>query len=78
MPDAESGIVALRSSDGTISRVLDSASHAHLSGRTWRGLEQRVGMDEPSPLEEGRAGIAKGYQEADGTREGTERRTEME
>ena len=36
-----------------------------LQTRSWQGLEQRVGMDEPSVLEQGRDGIAKGYRGVD-------------
>ncbi|CAO1632716.1 unnamed protein product [Sympodiomycopsis kandeliae] len=67
---ANTGSVVLRDSSGQLTRILDSASVNHLSGRTWKGLEQRLGMDQPSVLEEGRAGIAKQYAEADGTKEG--------
>ncbi|KIJ50390.1 hypothetical protein M422DRAFT_204294 [Sphaerobolus stellatus SS14] len=34
-----------------------------LQTRTFKGLEQRVGLDVPSSLEEGRSGIARGYQD---------------
>ncbi|CAO1637734.1 unnamed protein product [Parajaminaea phylloscopi] len=67
---AENGAVVLRDANGQLTHVLNSANAMHLSTRSWRGLEQRLGMDAPSVLEEGRAGIAKGYAEADGTREG--------
>lgn len=66
----ESSIILKDSNSGQLTRILDSASALHLSGRSWRGLEQRLGMDQPSVLEEGRAGIARQYAEADGTREG--------
>jgi diphthamide biosynthesis protein 2 len=36
-----------------------------LKNRIWQGLEQRIGQDEPSLLEQGRSGIAKGYNEVD-------------
>lgn len=58
--------VALRNKDGTLTTVLQSASMAHLDKREWKGLEQRIGMDEPSQLEEGREGIARGYKDAGG------------
>lgn len=35
----------------------------YLNSRHFKGLEQRYGMDEPAPLEEGRSGIARGYGE---------------
>ena len=71
-PGVESHTVALRQADGTMTTVLQSASTAHLEHRGWRGLEQRIGLDEPSVLEEGREGIAKGYRSAEGTHEGTQ------
>ncbi len=71
---SDSRTIALRQADGTLTRVLDSASHAQGKERSWRGLERRLGMDAPAVLEEGRAGIAKGYAEADGTHEGSDQR----
>lgn len=38
----------------------------YLASRTWSGLEARVGLDEPAALEQGRAGIARGYTEEKG------------
>ncbi|KAN0064540.1 Diphthamide biosynthesis protein 2 [Thecaphora frezii] len=70
----ESHTVALCNADGTLTTVLQSASTAHLEARGWKGLEQRLGLDQPAKLEEGNAGIAKGYQGPDGVREG--RRTQ--
>lgn len=67
---AEDGAVLVRGANGQLTHVLNSANAMHLSTRSWKGLEWRLGMDAPSVLEEGRAGIAKGYSEADGTREG--------
>lgn len=34
-----------------------------LQGRTFRGLEQNLGQDTPSVLEQGRSGVAQGYSE---------------
>jgi diphthamide biosynthesis protein 2 len=34
-----------------------------LQGRDYKGLEARIGEDAPSVLEQGRSGIAKGYQD---------------
>lgn len=34
-----------------------------LQTRTYQGLEARVGEDTPSVLEQGRSGIARGYQD---------------
>lgn len=36
-------------------------SAAFLQTRTFKGLEQRLGEDAPSVMEEGRSGIARGY-----------------
>lgn len=36
-----------------------------LQTRSWQGLEQRIDLDEPSVLEQGRDGIAKGYRSVD-------------
>lgn len=51
---------------GQLTTVLETASIAHIQKRGWKGLEQRLGLDEPSVLEEGREGIAKGYKDAGG------------
>ncbi|KAG8933845.1 Diphthamide biosynthesis protein 2 [Tulasnella sp. 418] len=61
--NGENGTVALRNSDGTVTRVIDSAAGEFLQGRTFRGLEPRLGQDAPSELEQGRSGIARGYGE---------------
>lgn len=58
--------VVMRSATGELTTVLETASIQHLNKRVWKGLEQRLGMDEPSVLEEGREGIAKGYKDAGG------------
>lgn len=71
---AHTGAVVVRSANGEVTRVLDSANAMHLATRSWKGLEQRLGMDEPSTLEEGREGIAKGYRDADGRKRGEEAR----
>ena len=34
-----------------------------LQGRTYRGLEIRLGEDAPGVLEQGRSGLARGYQD---------------
>lgn len=61
--DAGTGAVTVRSAtSGQLTRVLESANAAHLSGRSWKGLEQRLGMDEPAVMEEGRGGVARGYE----------------
>lgn len=64
------GTVALRDSSGHLIRhVLDSASARHLASRSWTGLDPTRG-DAPAVLEEGRQGIANGYADAEGTKEG--------
>ncbi len=45
---------------GELTTVLETASIAHLGKRGWKGLEQRLGMDEPSELEEGREALLRG------------------
>lgn len=35
----------------------------HLQNRSFRGLEQRLGDDEAGTVQEGRSGIARGYQD---------------
>ncbi|GAC94944.1 predicted diphthamide biosynthesis protein [Pseudozyma hubeiensis SY62] len=59
-------VVIRNPTTGELTTVLETASIAHLNKRGWKGLEQRLGMDEPSVLEEGREGIAKGYKDAGG------------
>ena len=54
--------MTLRNNDFTLSK-LESAGSNYLASREWKGLEARYGMDEPAILEEGRSGIARGYQE---------------
>ncbi|PWN92309.1 diphthamide biosynthesis protein [Acaromyces ingoldii] len=66
--EQQAGTVALRSNDGIVTKIMDSAGGAHVAGRSWRGLEQRLGMDEPAKLEVGRAGIAQGYADGDEAR----------
>ena len=54
--------MTLRNNDFTLSK-LESAGSNYLASREWKGLEARYGMDEPAVLEEGRSGIARGYEE---------------
>ncbi len=62
----EDSVVVRNPTTGEMTTVLETASIQHLNKRGWKGLEQRLGMDEPSELEEGREGIAKGYKDAGG------------
>jgi len=57
------GALTVRNNEGTLSKVMESAAGQFLQSRTFRGLEQNIGGDEPSVLEQGRSGIAKGYGE---------------
>jgi diphthamide biosynthesis protein 2 len=41
----------------------DCAKGEFLQARSYQGLETRVGEDAPSVLEQGRSGIARGYQD---------------
>ena len=46
----------------------------HLAGRSWRGLEQRLGEDEPAAVRPGRSGIASGFAGEGGAGAGAEAR----
>jgi diphthamide biosynthesis protein 2 len=46
-----------------ISFLLTLVVAEFLKQRTFKGLEQRLGEDAPSVLEQGRSGIARGYQD---------------
>ncbi|CAA7263747.1 unnamed protein product [Cyclocybe aegerita] len=58
-----SSAVVLRNQDSTVARLDDSAAGQFLQQRTYRGLEVRMNEDAPSVLEQGRSGIARGYQD---------------
>ncbi|THH16089.1 hypothetical protein EW146_g4501 [Bondarzewia mesenterica] len=60
---ASPSAVILRNQDNTIATLKDSAAGEFLQSRTFRGLETRVGLDAPSVLEQGRSGIARGYED---------------
>ncbi|KDN49710.1 hypothetical protein RSAG8_01775, partial [Rhizoctonia solani AG-8 WAC10335] len=57
--------VAVRNNEGALSQVVATAGSEFLHSRSFQGLEQRLGQDEPAILEQGRSGIAKGYQDVD-------------
>lgn len=59
-------VVVRNPTTGQLTTVLETASIAHTTNRAWNGLQQRLGLDQPSQLEEGREGIAKGYKDAGG------------
>jgi len=61
----DTGALTLRNQDAAVARFMDSAAGEFLQNRTFQGLEQRLGRDAPSALEQGRSGIAKSYGEVD-------------
>lgn len=62
-PQEDSSTLVLRNQDNTVAQVAaDSAAGQFLQQRTYKGLEIRLGEDTPSILEQGRSGIARGYQ----------------
>jgi diphthamide biosynthesis protein 2 len=63
--EGEEGALVVRNQDGTVSRVVHTAASEFMKNRSWRGLEQRTGQDDPSLLEQGRVGIARQYREVD-------------
>jgi diphthamide biosynthesis protein 2 len=60
--DGASKDVILRSQEHALV-LADSAASAFLQERSWKGLERRLGEDAPARLEQGRSGIARGYDE---------------
>ncbi|KAH7339802.1 putative diphthamide synthesis protein-domain-containing protein [Rhizoctonia solani] len=63
--DSGSYAVALRNNEGALSQAVTTAGSEFLHSRSFQGLEQRLGQDEPAILEQGRSGIAKGYHDVD-------------
>ncbi|KAG9080517.1 Diphthamide biosynthesis protein 2 [Ceratobasidium sp. 370] len=63
--DSSGSAVALRNNEGALSQISTSAASDFLHARSFQGLEQRLGQDAPSILEQGRSGIAKGYKDVD-------------
>ncbi|KAG6810104.1 hypothetical protein H0H92_013266, partial [Tricholoma furcatifolium] len=57
--------VVLRNQDNSVATLADSAAGMFLQARSYKGLETRIGEDAPSVLEQGRSGIARGYQDVD-------------
>ena len=47
-------------SDGTV--AVGKAGASFLQGRSWKGLEQRLGQNEAKPAEKGRSGLPIGYE----------------
>ncbi|CUA66667.1 Diphthamide biosynthesis protein 2 [Nematostella vectensis] [Rhizoctonia solani] len=63
--DSNTHAVALRNNEGALSQAVATAGSEFLHSRSFQGLEQRLGQDEPAVLEQGRSGIAKGYEDVD-------------
>ncbi|CAE6512824.1 unnamed protein product [Rhizoctonia solani] len=63
--NSDSHTMTLRNNEGTLSQAVATAGSEFLHSRSFQGLEQRLGQDEPAILEQGRSGIAKGYQDVD-------------
>ncbi|TRM66754.1 putative diphthamide synthesis protein-domain-containing protein [Schizophyllum amplum] len=63
-PAADGSAVVTRPNGTGLIKMADSAALQHLQSRSYQGLEQRVGEDVPSLLEQGRSGIARGYNES--------------
>ncbi|KAF9467555.1 putative diphthamide synthesis protein-domain-containing protein [Collybia nuda] len=61
-PKNNSSAIVLRNQDNVVA-LKDSAAGEFLLARTYQGLEARIGEDAPSVLEQGRSGIARGYQD---------------
>ncbi|KDQ27431.1 hypothetical protein PLEOSDRAFT_51229 [Pleurotus ostreatus PC15] len=63
LTNSDSTTVVVRSQDNTVARLGDSAAADFLTTRSYQGLEMRLGEDAPGVLEQGRSGIARGYQD---------------
>jgi len=57
-----SSAIILRNQDSAVVQS-DSAAGQFLQQRTYQGLDIRLGQDAPSMLEQGRSGVARGYQD---------------
>lgn len=56
--------LVLRNESNTVATITaNSAAAQFLQERTYRGLDPRPGEDGPSVLEQGRSGVARGYQD---------------
>ncbi|GAA5837907.1 hypothetical protein JCM11251_004695 [Rhodosporidiobolus azoricus] len=54
--------LSIRDTNSAVSRILGSAAGEYMSGRTYKGLDPRYGLDAPARVEMGReGGIARGY-----------------
>ena len=54
--------LTLRNKEFSLAK-LESAGSLYLASRHFQGLEPRYGQDAPAELEQGRTGIARGYDE---------------
>ncbi|PPQ91528.1 hypothetical protein CVT25_008796 [Psilocybe cyanescens] len=59
---SDTSAMVIRNKDDQVA-MLDSAAGQFLQQRTYQGLDVRVGENAPSILEQGRNGIARGYQD---------------
>lgn len=60
----ESSALILRNQESTVAKFGgDNAAGQFLQQRSYQGLEVNWGGDEPSQLEQGRTGLARGYQD---------------
>ncbi|KAF9444614.1 diphthamide biosynthesis protein [Macrolepiota fuliginosa MF-IS2] len=71
-PTSASDSLVLRNQDTALSKLDDSAAAQFLQQRMYKGLEVRLGEDAPSVLEQGRSGIARGYQTDHGSSDNTQ------
>ncbi|KAI7867432.1 diphthamide biosynthesis protein 2 [Spinellus fusiger] len=55
--------LTLRSKDTSITKLLNSTAGEYLKNRSYRGLEPKIGHDEAEMVQEGRSGIARGYED---------------
>ncbi|KAF8632476.1 hypothetical protein AX15_001875 [Amanita polypyramis BW_CC] len=53
----------VRNQEGQLTRLEDSAAAQFLHSRIYRGLDPRIGEDVPGILEQGRSGVARGYED---------------
>ncbi|KAF9074276.1 putative diphthamide synthesis protein-domain-containing protein, partial [Rhodocollybia butyracea] len=61
-PESSSAL-APRNRDNALTLLSGSAAGQFLQSRSYQGLDPRLGQDMPSVLEQGRSGIARGYEE---------------
>jgi len=59
----EPGALQLRNRSEALQKFTPDAGGQFLANRTFQGLDRRLGEDAPGVLEEGRSGIARGYED---------------